>query len=257
MNREEMENHMLANYHTHSKWCHHGKGEIEEFIEEAVNAGFQEIAITEHVPYRNNRDFNRMQWEEFPWFDRALERAISSYKNQIKIIKGFECEFYPEEMDSYRHLQEDYGYEFLILGQHRAGKNREIDIFAPKGPKELQIYADQVCEGIRTGMFRFVCHPDVALTQYINDEFDEACEKMMRHIFACCEKYNTPIEINANGIRNQRRYPDKHAFSLANEYNLKCIINSDAHFPQDINDEAVHKAEQLAKDLNIPIIELL
>ena len=97
---------MRANYHTHTRWCKHGTGEIEDYVETAVRGGLEILAITEHVPYQNNRDGSRMLWEEFPDFDRALNQAIAKYQGRIQIIKGLECEYYPDELDHYRTLRD-------------------------------------------------------------------------------------------------------------------------------------------------------
>lgn len=64
---------MRANCHTHTRWCKHGTGEIEDYIETAI-------------------------------------------QGRIQIIKGLECEYYPDELDHYRTLRDTYGYELLILG---------------------------------------------------------------------------------------------------------------------------------------------
>ena len=127
---------MKANYHTHTRWCKHGTGEIEDYIEEAIRNGLQEIAITEHVPHKDNLDLRRIQWEEFLNYDHALNQAIECYAGRIHVIKGFECEYYQEELEAYRMFREKYGYQLLILGQHRSGENREIDNFAEKGVYE-------------------------------------------------------------------------------------------------------------------------
>lgn len=246
---------MQANYHTHTRWCRHGVGEIEEYIEEAIRCGFKELAITEHVPHKNIAE-SWIPWEQFPAYDEALNHAVSTYQGQIHIIKGFECEYYPVEMEVYRELQEDYGYELLILGQHCCGKNREIDVFARKGARELQIYADEVCEGLETGMFRFLAHPDCVLHKYENS-WDAECVSAMRRIFRTCERLKIPVEINANGIRGNRRYPSREAFLLSREYDLQYLINSDAHAPQFVYDEACRNAEQFAKELGIRVAERL
>lgn len=39
-----------ANYHSHSKYCHHASGELTEYAEEAVKAGLKEIGISDHIP---------------------------------------------------------------------------------------------------------------------------------------------------------------------------------------------------------------
>lgn len=244
---------MKANYHTHSRWCRHAVGEIEDYIEEAIRCGFDEIAMTEHVPHNHTED-SWIPWEQFPAYDRALNRAVQEYKGRIHVIKGFECEYYPDEMDDYRRFQEVYGYELLILGQHRCGKNKEVDIFAPKGAYKMHVYADDVCRGLETGLFRFLAHPDCVLEGYPN-LWDKECESVMRQIFQACEELHIPVEINGNGMRYNRRYPSEPAFLLSKEYQLQYMINSDAHAPEKLYDEGVRKAEEFADKLGLKIMQ--
>lgn len=246
---------MQANYHTHSRWCRHGKGEIDEYIEEAIRCGLKEIAITEHVPHIPP-EHSWIPWEQFPEFDEALNRVVEKYSGRIRVIKGFECEYYPEEMDSYREFQEKYGYRLLILGHHRCGKNREIDVFGPKGAAELYVYADEVCEALETGIFRFLAHPDCVLEKYPR-LWDRDCEAAMRRIFETCERLNIPVEINANGLRGKRRYPSEETFLLSKEYRLQYLIGSDAHAPEYVYDEACRETEQFARRLGLQVMETL
>lgn len=243
-------------YHIHTRWCRHGTGEIEDYVEKAIAFGLEEMAITEHVPHRDNLDGRRIQWEEFPAFDEALNRAIYKYGDRIRIIKGFECEYYPKVLSDYEMFRDKYGYELLILGQHRSGKNREIDNFARKTIREMQIYADEVCAGLETGLFRFLNHPELAIQGY-EPGWDEACEKVMRQIYGVCEKYDIPIEINANGLWKKRAYPCENALIISKEYRLRYLINSDAHTPEDFCAEPVKAAEAFARKLQIKITDLV
>lgn len=251
---------MIANYHTHSRWCRHGEGEIEDMILSALNLGLEELAITEHVPHRDNLDTNRMAWEEFEDFNRDLDRNIEQYKGQIKVIKGFECEYYAADLDDYRMFIEKYGY-FLFLGQHFYGKHPyKGELFfmdKVKTDESLQIYADTVCVGLQTGMFHFLAHPDCVLENYNNHEWNDVSEKILRQIFACCKEKDMPIEINANGWAKHRRYPCKDAFLLSKEYGLKCLLNSDAHFPDRIYNDPVKELEREVKSWGIDVMPKL
>lgn len=247
---------MLTNYHTHTKWCKHGFGEIEEYIERAIECGMEELAITEHVPHRDNLDAWRMQWEEFPAFDKALDEAIARYQGRIRVLKGLECEYYPEELYSYRRFRDQYGYRLLILGQHRSGRNREFDNFANKDAAQMHLYADEVCEGLRTGLFTFLAHPDLALQGY-QEEWDGECESVMDQIFSTCQECGIPVEININGLRNGKRYPSEQAFSFSKNYDLRYLINADAHRPNDLCDEKRGEAEEFAKRLGITVTRKL
>lgn len=242
----------VANYHTHTRWCKHAVGEIEEYIDTAIANGLTELAITEHVPHEDNHDPRRLQWEEFSAYDAALNAAIERYKNKITIYKGWECEFYPSSLAAYDYFAKEHGYELFVLGQHRSGANREIDHFAPKGKREIQIYADEVSEALETERFHFLAHPDLCLVGYPN--WDDYAQGVMKQIFEVCERLDIPVEINANGLRDRREYPDNRAFDLSKGYNLRYLINSDAHDPNHMIGEPIAKAEAFAAELGISVI---
>lgn len=244
---------MIANYHTHTRWCRHGEGEIEEYIEEAVQKDLKVLAVTEHVPYRDNCDPRRMQWEEFPEYNAQLDRLIGKYRGTIEILKGFECEYIPKLMGDYRRFRDEFGYRIMILGQH-VSEDRTIDNFAVKGEREFSLYADQVIEGLQTGFFTFLAHPDVALCGYEGSM--EFALKEMGRIFSVCEAKKIPVEINANGVRDHRRYPDRKVWGLSREYRLTYLIGSDAHYVSDLCDEnGVMAAERFAAELGITVTE--
>ncbi|MBQ8994935.1 MAG: PHP domain-containing protein [Oscillospiraceae bacterium] len=245
---------MIANYHTHNRWCRHAVGEIEDYIEVAVQENFIELGMTDHVPHSDNLDPRRIQWEEIDEYDSLLNAAIERYSDRIHVIKGFECEYYPECMDEYYMLRDKYGYELLILGQHRCGPNRVYDAFSrTKTAKEMHVYADAVCDGINTGLFQFLCHPDLALQGYRNG-FDKEAESVMKQIFEECEKHDLPVEINGNGAYDKRDYPNKEAFLLSKDYDLRYLINMDAHDPRYLRKDVVVVAEQFAADLGIEVM---
>lgn len=247
---------MIANYHTHTRWCNHGVGEIEDYIKAALEAGFKELAITEHVPYRDNSDPYRMQWEAFHKFNEELNEMVEKYKDKIHIIKGLECEYYVEALEDYKMFREEYGYEIFILGQHWCDHKR-IDSFAQKDKEALYIYANEVCKGLETGVFTFLAHPDLILEKYNDGKWDIHCENVMRQIFSTCERLNIPVEINANGLRGGRRYPDINSLRLSKAYKLTYLINADAHDPKFLNDEAIRQVEALAQSLDIEVTPIL
>ena len=96
--------------------------------------------------------------EEFPAYNAELDRLIEKYQDQIHVIKGFECEYYPFALENYKMFRDQYGYKLLILGHH-TNKDRTADNFAPKGEAEMKQYADEVIEGLRTGLFTFLAIP--------------------------------------------------------------------------------------------------
>jgi HisJ family histidinol phosphate phosphatase len=245
---------MIANYHTHTRWCRHGEGEIEDFIRAGIAAGLEELAITEHVPLPGNPDYSRMYCDEFPAFNRELDRMIGQYRGKIRVRKGFECEYYPDLLDYYGELREKFGYEILLLGHHTS-IDRKHDNFVLKTEKQIALYADEVCAGLETGLFTILAHPDVPIYGYHTP--DAAFNRAMRQIFKTCAACGIPAEINANGMNSGRGYPCASIWRLARDYQPPCIIGADAHYPKDLACEAVDKCEALARSLSLPLIEKL
>lgn len=245
---------MTANYHTHTRWCRHGSGEIEDYIQEAVAGGLEELAITEHVPLPGDPDVRRMYYSEFEAFDAELNRLIEKYADTIRVRKGFECEYYPELLDYYVKLREERGYEILILGHHTS-IDKKIDNFAIEDAAGLSLYAAEVCQGLKTGIFTFLAHPDVPLYGY--PHFDGAVRDAMVRIFETCASLGIPAEINANGLHYNRGYPDRRVWELARNYNPLCLVCADAHQVADLTCKSVDHCVDIAQDLRLNLLERL
>jgi len=244
---------MKANYHTHSKWCHHGSGELEDFIKVAIEAGMEELAFTEHVPHINR--FSWMTQDEFLAFDKDLNRCIEIYGDKLNILKGFECEYIPGVLDLYKRYRDEYGYTFLIMGQHNAGEGGEINMFEDKDSDAVARYGEYVVRGLETGLFRYLAHPDLCLIKY-ELGWDKVCERTMTEVFQACKELHIPIEFNANGYRGNREYPNRECWKLAAEYDLCYMVGADAHNPKDLCDDVVESAFEVLKDWGLTPTEI-
>ena len=81
-------------------------------------------------------------------------------------------------------------------------------------------------------------------------------------------QYDVILELNANGFRRGKKryedgvrypYPSEKFWSIiANEFkDVKVIVNSDCHKPSYLNDEYMQLAREMAKRLNLNVIERL
>lgn len=246
---------MIANYHTHTRWCRHGSGEIEEYILEGIAKGLEVLAITEHVPLVGDPDPRRLRCAEFEAFNAELDRMIAKYAGQIDVLKGFECEYYPHELARYRRFRKEYGYQILLLGHHTNCANT-LDNFLLTEPRQLRLYADEVCEGLETGLFDILAHPDVIAAGY--QRYDTALCEAMKQIFATCERLDIPVEINANGHHYRRGYPCPMVWeNLAPRYKLRCVVCADAHEVEDLAHPSVLACERMARAAGLHRVDRL
>ncbi len=244
---------MLTNYHSHTKWCRHGEGEVEEIVLKAIDKGYNEFAISEHVPYPIDLNY-RIKLDEMDEFISQIDDIKDKYKDKIKILKGLECEYYPEYHNHYIDLKQKYDLDFLSLGQHFEDISMENCFFNVSSDEDIITYEKKLMAGIDSNLFDFIVHPDLFLNSY---SFTKQAIKTSRNILEKCQKLNLPLEINANGIRYNRGYPSRDFWELSKDYNITTIINSDCHFLNEIYDNSMVKAYDMAKELNISIIEQL
>jgi len=257
---------MLTNYHTHHNRCRHAKGQIEDYVEEAVKNGYVEIGMSCHAPYEKFPELGtrRMRYEDLDIYFKDIENVQKKYP-QIKVLKALECEYFPKVHGYIESLIEKTDY--LILAQHYIEYDDKFeDAFHFNNPRQLEVYVDRIEEGIKTGFFQIVAHPDVFMSIY--PEWDIMCENVAHRIAKAANKYDVILEVNANGLRRGLKsfkdgerypYPSEKFWEIISKHypQTKVLVNSDCHNPKHLNDEYMKMAREMAKRLNLNVLERL
>lgn len=249
---------MLFNYHTHTAFCGHARGSLHEYVEAAIANGIKTLGFSDHAPYAFPDDRPiagmRMRCDQVQSYAEAIRKIAKEYESDIRILLGFETEYYPdfykEEQALLRSVQPDY----LILGQHFLGDesfryhvmNQSSDDFV------LLAYVTQVIAALNTGDFLYVAHPDVAGYHYS----EEALNREYRRLCVHAKKIGAPLEINLLGLREKRFYPQRKFFEIAADVGNDVILGLDAHSPEAFYDkEAERNARKMANELGLHILE--
>lgn len=250
---------MLHSYHNHTYRCNHAGGEEREYIEKAISAGIRTLGFADHVPQPFEGEYYshfRMKPHELENYFYTLESLRDEYKNDIKIRIGFEAEYYPELFENMLGLIGEYPCEYLILGQHALGNefNEHYCSRITDDDSILTRYVDQVSEGLETGRFLYLAHPDI-----LNYDGDEGFyEREMRRLCELARLKDIPLEINVLGIREHRNYPCERFWRIAADVGCTVLLGADAHMPKHVYDKKnIEKAEQLAQRLGLNIITSL
>lgn len=255
------------NYHTHMYLCKHATGHVKDYVKEAVKLGFESLGMSDHAPFAVLKDRSvRMYPEELPTYYKDLQEAIDLYGHKIKIWKGLEIEYFEDQSIMYYDLLE--GLDYFALGQHyipeQGSRDNLRSTYTLNKPEHLEVYADTVIAAMRTGLFRFLCHPDLMLYGY--PSFDATARSVSRRIIEAAKECGIPLEINANGIRKGPRemkeglrylYPRKEFWEMVKEIGGSVIISSDAHQPEQLLDGAVMVAYEFARDIGLKVEEAL
>lgn len=257
---------MKTNYHTHHYLCGHAKGNVEDYVLEAIKHGFTEIGISDHGPI-NAIAFPRMSIDEFNnVYLKELEEAILKYSENIKIYKALEIEFIEDDIDYYKELLKSVDY--LILGCHYYMGLRDITSYSVYGlnsHEKLECYTKLIEKALDTKLFKIIAHPDLFIHGY--GQLDEFAVRCVKRILDAVIRNDVLIEFNAGGIRGNKRFdesgnpkyavPNNEFWKVVETTNAKVIINSDCHTPEELNDEAFQKAHQLARTYTLNIVNTI
>ena len=224
---------MIANYHSHTYRCHHASGTETEYVEAAINRGLEIFGFSDHTPQYFPGDyysFMRMYPQELEDYCNTVRNLQKQYQGKIEIPLGLEAEYYPATWTEMLARAKDAGVEYLILGQHWLGneENEHGSGAATADEALLKRYCHQVMDGLETGKFTYLAHPD--LIHFRGDE--RTYRKHMRLICTEAKRCGIPLEVNMLGKMLDRNYPNPVFWELAAEEGCDVILGCDAHAPE-------------------------
>lgn len=242
---------IISNYHTHNYLCGHAVGTACDYVKEAVEHGLETLGISDHCvpceyagPYVAPRvpsgyfgsPYITPQTLQTLYLPQIAE-AKAKYGDKIRILTAVEIEYFPGNDDYYRDLLKSLDY--LVLGQHEfydAAGERHDSFYDGSTEKNILAYCDSVVDGLKTGMFAVLAHPDVIL--YRRPQITERVKKAFDKMIHAAVKHGVAVELNANGIRSHAfRYPTDLVVELCKKYNAPVVVSSDCHVPQYLCDE--------------------
>lgn len=247
---------LRKNYHTHTYRCGHARGDVADYCRAAVEQGLEVLGISDHTPLPDGRwNRVRMGLDELPGYCRAIDEARANFP-ALRILKGMECEYDEPFANFYRdELLGRWSLDYLIGAVHYfPGADGawyksygHIDDAAA-----LRAYTKHCLATMRSGLFTFLAHPDVFGNCY--PEWDAEAEACAKAILETAQDLRLPLELNAYGLRKPRvpsregeraMYPWNPFWALAEDYDIRVVVNSDAHRPEDVGDLA--QAVQVAR----------
>ncbi len=243
---------LTANYHTHTYRCQHATGDVADYCREAVDQGLTVLGMSDHTALPDNQwPHIRMDINELPDYCRAIDEAREKF-TELTVLKGMECEY----AYTYHAFYEDtllgeLQFDYLIGAAHFFPYNGEWvgSYGGADSAASLRAYASYFIKSMESGLFAFMAHPDLYGNSY--HSWDDNSASAARDIFAAAEALKMPLEINGYGLRKplidtpegtRPMYPWLPFWELAAEYDIRVIVNSDAHRPQDVRGKMAEAA---------------
>lgn len=227
---------MNVNYHTHTSRCGHAYGTDEQYVKAAIEAGFEVLGFSDHVPFAGvHAPIDRMDMDQMEEYIQSILNLKEKYASEIQIKLGFEIEYYPQLESYYQNLKSKVDY--LLLGQHyKYVGSYGYDMYT--NDEDLETYVQQVCAGMRSGLVQIFAHPEYFMLG--RKHWNEACIQAAHAIGKCAQETGVALEINLNGIRFGRQhyngieaypYPFMPFWKIMAQYQITTVYGLDAHRP--------------------------
>lgn len=242
---------MIANYHTHTWRCNHADADENAYVQSALKRGLTTLGFSDHTPYLFPNGYYstfRMRMEQLTDYTQCIENLQKKYDGQIQIHIGLEAEYYPLPFPELRAILRDSQVTYLLLGQHFNGN--EIGEHYNAAPTAddgiLKTYCRQIMDGIHTGCFSYVAHPDLINYQGSSRLYAEQMRQLCREAKLC----GIPLEFNLLGLAAGRAYPHLPFWQIAAEEGNTVVLGCDAHTADSLSDV---KTEQKALSILAPL----
>ena len=244
----------LTNYHSHCSFCD-GRAPLEEFVKEAISQGFYSYGVSSHAPLPFPTQWT-MEWEQMEAYLDEFKNLRSKYADEIELYVGLEIDYLNEESNpsvaSFTELPLDYRIGSVHLLYDAAGEVVDIDcspaVFKERVDRHfngdvlrvVRMYFDRLFRMVELGGFDILGHADKMhynASCYHPGLLDEPWyEALMKDYFSLVASRGYLVEINTKAYDSLGTfYPNSRYWELMKEYQIKILVNSDAHYPERIN----------------------
>jgi histidinol-phosphatase (PHP family) len=232
---------MVPDYHIHTTMCGHATGSMDELVQNAIEKGFAEIGIADHLPLLYTGDpYLSMAPNELPLYVERVLGLKEKYSGYIEIRLGIEADYHLPTMEERLEMLDAHPFDYVIGSVHIIGdwifddpryveRYREIDL-----DDFYHRYLLTEQEMVSTGLFDIVGHPD--LVKKFGDRATSDLAPVYRGLLQKIKDSGACYEVNTAGLRWPvgEMYPEPSFVRLGAELGVPVTVGSDAHCPGDV-----------------------
>lgn len=253
------------NLHSHTARCGHASGADEDYVREAILAGFDVLGFSDHIFLpRLSQPGMRGDYDELDDYLHSIETLQKKYEGKIKIYKAFEAEWLDKRFEPYyRELLETGTVDYLIIGQHCYFDHGFHWYGSSPYPTEAtKAYLEDLLEGMRSGLFLYVAHPDLFMQWH--KVFDAQAYQVAEAIAKLSKEMDIPLEVNMgpsrwwHGGNIDKRllpYPNHQFWEVVARIGSPCVIGVDAHDPRDYRTSDYEFFRTFVEELGLKMVD--
>ena len=263
-------------YHCHTTFSD-GKSSIKEMLDRAVELGFTEIGISDHLAVHKNF-MQSPSWSRFSEYyaphiyRQEFKSAISDFQRHtenirllaanypLKVYVGAEVDYmiYDGWLEEFMDFRKEVDLDYYLTGNHYVFNSdgetlyhpRDIAVLFSKEEQEVIIrrHFNTLVTAVKSGLFDFLAHLDfVRKAEIYNlERFTAEIDELLGALAA----RNMPTEINSKGIsKSGELYPTLEIIKKMRNLNIPTLISDDAHKADNMGKD-YDKVEKILQELN-------
>ncbi|MHB8155934.1 MAG: histidinol-phosphatase HisJ family protein [Desulfocucumaceae bacterium] len=232
---------MIPDYHIHTSRCGHASGRINEYVEEALKKGFEEIGFSDHIPMywlpEEGRDPGlAMGSEDFSLYITEVLELREQYPN-LGIRLGVEVDYMPGKEIIAAKVLSGHPLDYVIGSVHYIegwGFDNPllVDEYSRHDLEDLYSrYFELLCGAAESGLFDTMGHPD--LLKKFGHRTPVAPLELYRRAAVAFARAGVCVEVNTSGLRvpAEEIYPSLEFLRLCRVEGVPAVTGSDAHAP--------------------------
>jgi histidinol-phosphatase (PHP family) len=250
---------MRIDYHTHHARCGHASGSLEEYVQQGIRLGLDQLGLSDHMPllHVNPADYYpemAMPMEELPRYVEECLELKERYRGQIDIRVGLEGDYIEGWERQIEDIIVSYPWDYVIGSVHFLGEWDVTDfrqVHHWEGKDVLSVYRayyDAVARAAATGFYDIMGHLDV-IKRFGHKpaaEQEEELRALEEDALAAVARSGRAMELNASGLSKPcaEMFPGRRMLEEAYRLGIPVIVGSDAHQPEKLS-EHLDKAQSL------------
>jgi len=262
-------------YHTHNRRCGHALGDIEDYVNFAIEKNLVEIGITDHFPLgaivadpQLNDIIKRasMEVKEFSNYVQEIKRLKKKYKNKMRILLSTELNFATpgRALTSQKKILEPFmdDIDYLLGAIHDIKWHEsEVIILDPRESSEalkkygtekiILEYINKLVKLVDTEYFDVIAHFDNhrVLFRPNTPHYSQNTWQKLLDLLDKIKKKGMAIEINTSGTLKGigSQFPSDEIVKEIILREIPLLLGSDAHRPEKIGymfEEFIEKAKK-------------
>jgi histidinol-phosphatase (PHP family) len=240
---------------------------MEDFIRFAISEGFTSYGISSHAPLPFPTAWT-MEWDRMEDYLSEFSRLKKKYADKIELAIGLEIDYLNEDSNPaslrFRELPLDYRIGSVHMLYSPEGNIVDIDTpadtfrqlidkhFDGDLDSVVRLYYKNLLRMVELGGFDIVGHADKMhynASCYRPGLLDEPWyDTLVRDYFAEIARHGYIVEINTKAYHELGTfYPNERYFTFLKDVGIRVQVNSDAHYPERINNARLEGLAALKK----------